>query len=193
MNRINWKELSLSDFHQWPELIKYSVFSILCLVFIMIYYFLIFSANLYQYKSLINEERDLKAEFESKQKLANLNAYKGQLISLDKIYKNKLNKLVKTNEISSLLNDISQDALSSGLVFEFFAPKIENNNEFPQIISLSIIVIGEYHNLAQFLNRISAFNKLIVFDDFIIKRKDTDNKKLNSLRMKIRIKIHKYS
>ncbi|CDZ78651.1 Pilus assembly protein, PilO [Legionella massiliensis] len=196
---INLNELTWDNFQQWPNSLKYFVITMLGLVLSAIFYFLGVSSNYYYYKDLVNEEVGLKNEFEEKHRIANLDAYKEQLSILKKTNESRLNKLVKNNEISLLLNEISQLAISSGLVFEFFAPKEEEKDKFPKELTLTLIVIGKYHNIVIFLNGISTFKKLIYFEDFEINKKEINgNSKqlnlepINLLRMKVRVKIYKY-
>lgn len=199
MIKLNLNELTINNFQQWPNSFKYFIFAILGLAASIIYYVLGFRPGYYYYKSLINDEIRLKSEFEKKHILANLDAYKEQLSSLKKIYENRLKQLIKENELSVLLNEISQMAISSGLVFEFFAPKADESTEFPRKLILTMIVIGQYKNIAAFLNEISTIKKLITFEEFVIDKKEIDNenknikiKSTNLLRMKIRLKFYKY-
>ena len=101
MSKITFNELTLENFHQWPHFLKYSLLIFFAILCCFLNYWLIFSSNFSQYKILTNEEIHLKAEFENKQQLANVKAYKNQLQAIEKIYGNRLKLLVKKNEIYS--------------------------------------------------------------------------------------------
>lgn len=200
MNKINFNELTLENFNQWPISFKYFVFIALEILLGILGYWFILKPNFERYDRLFNQEIHLRAEFESKQQKANLDAHQRQLQALNKEYGTMFKLLVTENDRSSLLDNISKAGIASGLVFELFAPGIEEKKEFYLELVINIVVLGEYQQLAQFITRISEFSRLVTLDNFEIQRGLVEMKDNRSqikiddlLRMKIRAKIYRYN
>lgn len=191
MKSINLNELSLDNFHLWPHFLKYCTLLLSGILLVMLNYELFVSNNLDQYKLLSDETINLKTEFEKKQPLVNLAAYQKQFQLLNKNYQSNLQLLVKENEISNLLNEISDKAVSCGLEVEFFSPKTDEKRSKKQLI-INLDLLGEYHKVARFLSNLADFNRLISFDDFELRSAEVESRANNLVRMKISAKIHRY-
>jgi type IV pilus assembly protein PilO len=192
MIRINLNELTLDEILHWPPVLRYSMLIVFAILLALLNYGLVLSSNLDRYKSLANEKINLERVYERKQPFTNLQAYQKQLHIIRKMYGTGLKQLVKENEISNFLNEISQIALSTGVVIEFFTPKIEDKNGRKKELIIKIEVAGEYHKLALFLSKISDLDKLITFDNFKVFVEDINSTVSNLLRMQIKAKIHRY-
>lgn len=196
MNKMNWSELTLENFHQWSLPVKYAVLIFFLMMLCLLNYLFFFRTNFYQYKQLVNEGVNLRSEFEKKQELAHLQAYQKQLHSIERMHRNSLKNLVKENEVSKLLSKIMRAGLSCGLVFEFFAPDFYKKKDLQKKLIIHIKVIGNYHGLASFLSKIANFRQLITFENFEIIKEDIDNRKRNfsiksnPLHMKMSVVIH---
>lgn len=189
MKSINFNQLTLENFNQWPLVLRYSTVIISGMLLVILNYELFISANLDQSKIETYETMNLKTEFERKQQSSNLAAYQQQLQLLNENYQVNLKQLVKKNELSTLLNEISLKAVSSGLFVEFFSPKTDESSTKKYLI-INMDLVGEYHKLARFLSNLIDFNKLITFDNFEIRQEEVKNKINHLVRMKISAKIY---
>ncbi|MBA2651945.1 MAG: type 4a pilus biogenesis protein PilO [Tatlockia sp.] len=192
MKQINLNLLTFDNFYYWPNSLKYFMLFFIAILLLTLNYGLILSSSLHRYKYLNHDEMSLKMEFEKKQPLANLQAYQEQLNRVENIYEKGLKQLVKEDEISSLVNDISQAGVSSGLIIEFFAPIALEKKELSKNLIIKMEVVGEYHCLSLFLAKISDLNRLITFENFEVINESINNKINNFLRMKITAKIYRY-
>lgn len=190
MKSLNFNELTLDNFHQWPQIFKYFALITFAIFLCFLDYVFFLKSSIFQYKFLANEDLKLRLEFEKKYQLTNLQAYQKQLHKIEKMHEASLKKLVKESEISALLNDISQAGVSSGLFFEFFAPEIVEKKEVQKSLIIKLEVVGEYHGLALFISKISNFKQLITIENFEVTKEYELNE--NFLRMKIKAKIHRY-
>ena len=78
-------------------------------------------------EQVARKEPELKRTFESKQRLvANLDAYRSQLEAMELQFGALLQQLPSRTEVPSLLNDISQTRIASGLKEDLFKPRAEN-------------------------------------------------------------------
>ena len=199
MTKLTFNELSLETFHQWPLPLKYSMLVLGGILFGILNYWLLLSSNWYQYEILVNEEINLKSEFEKKQQLANLKAYQKQMQAVETKYGNSLKQLVKENEVSKLLNNIAQIGSSSGLIFEILSSNLEDKKKLKNELIINIQLIGKYHKLAEFFSKISNLNRLVTIKSFEIIKVNIDNKKIdfdvnnrNILRMKVVAQIPRH-
>ncbi|MBA2655594.1 MAG: type 4a pilus biogenesis protein PilO [Tatlockia sp.] len=185
MRKINLSQLNWRDFHYWPRPIKFTLIFFSGFLVLIINYCLVFNSLTLQYKNHLNEEIEQKKQFEKIHQAANLKAYQNQLEKVKKIYQRKIKKFVKENERSAFLNKIANAGVSSGLIIDFFAPDLEENNLKQKKFFFKMEVIGDYHHLVSFLTKIFSFKKLIVLTKFeLLKEERTKYLKNNLLLLK---------
>jgi type IV pilus assembly protein PilO len=125
------------------------------------------------------KEVDLKKKFESKQQMAaNLEAYKAQLEEMQYAFGAMLKQLPSKTEIPSLLIDISETGLSSGLKIDLFEPKDEQKKGFYAEKPIKLDVNGAYEELAQFASGVAALPRIVTLHEIAIKP-SKDGGKLN--------------
>jgi type IV pilus assembly protein PilO len=125
------------------------------------------------------KEVDLKQKFENKQqKAANLEAYKAQLEEMQYAFGAMLKQLPSKTEIPSLLIDISETGLSSGLKIDLFEPKDEQKKGFYAEKPIKLDVNGAYEELAQFASGVAALPRIVTLHEIAIKP-SKDGGKLN--------------
>lgn len=196
---FNLKELTVDNVGKWPLPVKIGVMAIMSILVFGLGYYLIIQPNIDQYNSLTLKEEKLKTEFETLQrKASNLNAYKNQMEVMQERFGNMLKQLPTQNEMPSLLEDISKTGIASGLNFELFAPSPEIKHDFYIELPIQIVVIGNYHQLATFLSRVSEMSRIVTLHDFVLEAPSqvkSDKKKADQgeqLTMKITATIYRY-
>lgn len=196
MSNFNINELTLDNIGQWPVVVKYGAAILIAAVVIVIGYKLFISPNFEQYDILLNEQANLKMDFEKKQhQAANLASYKQQLTVMNERFGNMLRQLPAENEMPGLLEDISKTGIASGLNFELFAPLPEVTHDFYMELPINIIVVGSYRQFAIFLSRIAEMSRIVTLHDFEIQGVSNDRQKTNAvdaLEMNITAKIYRY-
>ena len=200
MKNLSLSELNLENIDQWPSLVKYSSAALLAVLIVGIGYWFIIKPNFEAYDTLLTEESTLKTQFEYKQQLAaNLQAYKNQLQIMNERFGNMLKQLPAQNEMPGLLEDISKTGTASGLTFELFAPMPEIVHDFYIELPINIKVVGNYHQLAVFLSRVTEMSRIVTLHDFNItvvpKDKDAPAQQIKQgelLLMEITAKIYRY-
>lgn len=119
------------------------------------------------------EEAKLKQDFEAKQKkVANLDAYKEQLATMEQEFGGMLRQLPSKAEIANLLNDVSQTRVATGLEEELFQPQPEVPKEFYAEVPISLSVVGLYHELADFASGVSALPRIVTLHEIVVTPKD---------------------
>ena len=87
----------------------------------------------------------------------------------------------------SLLEDITNKGLESGLEIESITLGGERPEEFYVELPIEIIVSGNYHDLGSFVSGIAGLPRIVTLHDFDISLND-----VNTLTMKITAKTYRY-
>ncbi|MEN8720718.1 MAG: type 4a pilus biogenesis protein PilO [Oceanococcaceae bacterium] len=160
------KNLDTSDIGSWSNFL-YGFFAVLLFVAIVVL------GNHLQVKPLResiasqeSQEKRLRKEFEEKQrKVANIDAYRDQLVEMRKSFAGLLRQLPSKTEVASLLNDISQTRVASGLEEELFQPEPDQPREFYAEMPNRITVAGAFHDIANFVSRVSALPRIVTIHE----------------------------
>lgn len=196
MNNINLNELTLENIGQWPAPIKFGMVGLLAIIVVALGYWVIVKPNFEQYDSLTREEQTLRAKFELKQhQAASLHQYRNQLQIMEERFGNMLRRLPAEHEMPGLLEDISKTGISAGLRFELFAPQEEVEHDFYVELPIKIKVVGNYHQIAVFLNRVAQLGRIVTMHDFILEKASSRDKREGSadeLVMDMTAKIYRY-
>ena len=144
------------------------------------------------------KEVTLRATFDKEQaKAANRTAYVEQLEEMKKTFNVMLRQLPNKTDIESLLVDLSQTSVASGLEVEVFKPESEVPREFYAEYPIKISVSGQYHQFGQFVSGLAALPRIVTLDDIeIIEMKDKgdrgDARRAERLRMDLVATTYRY-
>ena len=188
--------------HLEPDNIGTAPMSIKLGVFITLFV-AIFAAGIYfdtqnQLKVLEKHEKkefELKDEFKVKtDKAAKLELYKEQLAEMEASFGALLRQLPSTTEVESLLVDVSQTGLASGLEVKKFKPSAEEKKGFYAELPISLEVSGSFHQLATFISGIAALPRIVTISDMKLEPFDTKEEISSSgkLRMSATAKTYRY-
>ena len=120
-------------------------------------------------KSVRAEETTLRQTFDREQaKAANRGAYVEQLEEMKKTFNVMLRQLPNKTDIESLLVDLSQTSVASGLEVKFFKPENEVPREFYAEYPIKISVAGQYHQFGQFVSGLAALPRIVTLDGITI-------------------------
>jgi type IV pilus assembly protein PilO len=115
------------------------------------------------------KEQPLKQEFKDKQgKAANLEAYKLQMVEMEKRFGSMLRQLPQKTEVAGLLVEVSQTGLSNGLEFSLFKPSAEIRKEFYAELPVNINVAGTYHDFGGFASGLAALPRIVTIHNIVI-------------------------
>ncbi len=126
--------------------------------------------QLESYEKAQQQEMTLRTTFDKKQaKAANLEAYKQQLDEMKRSFGALLRQLPNKTEIETLLTDISQTGIASGLEIEFFKPEGLSPKEFYAEFPIKLRVTGRYHQFAAFISGVAALPRIVTIQNISIK------------------------
>ncbi|MBC2694592.1 MAG: type 4a pilus biogenesis protein PilO [Desulfobacteraceae bacterium] len=105
----------------------------------------------------------------AKNKAAQLNKYREKIKLAEAKYKIAMKALPDKKEIPSLLTSITESGKDAGLEFLLFQPESEINKDFYAEIPVSIKVVGNYHNVGLFFDKISRLSRIVNIKDIVIR------------------------
>jgi type IV pilus assembly protein PilO len=163
------KNINLNDVGSWPLPVKLGAIAVVCVLLLVVGYFVFIQGELDVYADAKTKEEKLRETYLNKKALAlNLPAYKQQMEEMQQTFGTLVRQLPNTTEIPDLLVDITQAGLGRGLEFVLFKPENEIPKEFYAEKPISIKVNGTYHELAQFVSDVAALPRIVTFGDITI-------------------------
>jgi type IV pilus assembly protein PilO len=184
LSEINW------DFNAagtWPLPVKAAVMLLICTAVVGGGVYFDTLDQLASLESDEQKEQTLKSEFEVKQKKAvNFQDYQDQLTQIKASLDEMIKQMPTEEEVASLLVDISQTGLASGLEFKLFKPDAPIVKDFYSELPISIQVIGKFEELGLFVSGLASLPRIVTIHDVNI----TPEGKDGSLRMNATIKTY---
>jgi len=107
---------------------------------------------------------------ESKAIVRELQKFKEQIAKLNEELKTALTQLPNEKEIPEILKNISSLGKESNLEFTLFRPKPEEPQQFYAKVPIELVVLGSYHNMGIFFDKVSKLPRIINVVDFNMTR-----------------------
>jgi type IV pilus assembly protein PilO len=187
LSEINW-DINASG--TWPLPIKALIIAIICAIVAGVGFYLDTTGQLDELALLETKETDLKKEFEDKQKKsANLQDYRDQLAQIETSLAIMLKQMPTEEEVASLLIDISQTGLASGLEFRLFQPGAPIAKDFYSELPISNQVNGKYEELSLFVSGLAALPRIVTIHDVKIAPIEKD-KQVDAMTMDAIVKTY---
>ena len=180
-NNIDFKNLG-----GLPLPVKAVILGFLATLIVAAGYWFLWDPALQELKTAKEKEVELRDVFVTKKRLAaNLDAYKQQMIDIERTFGALLRQLPNKSQMDALLTDINQAGLERSLEFELFKPGQEKQAEFYAELPISIKVSGRYHDIGAFATDVSKLSRIVTLNDLIIlpMAKDVKDKDIKELRL----------
>jgi type IV pilus assembly protein PilO len=177
--------MKLEDFNQidfknagsLPLPVKAVLLSVLLVMIVGAGYWFLWKPALEELDLSKQKELELRQVFLDKKRQAiNLDAYKEQMVEIEKTFGALLRQLPDKSQIDALLTDINQAGLERGLDFELFKPGQEIVGDFYAELPISIKVTGSYHDLGGFATDISKLSRIVTLNDLSISPANKESK-----------------
>ena len=193
LNEIDLSSLDVNDIKKIgsaPTPVKVLAILLVCLIVTGLAVYLDTMKQLDSLKLAEKKEVELRSTFDMKQaKAANLDAYTQQLDEMRRSFGALLRQLPNKTEIESLLTDISQTGIASGLEIEFFKPEGLRPKEFYAEFPIKLKVTGRFHQFGRFVSGVAALPRIVNMRDITIIR---DGKKGVKLEMEVTAVTYQY-
>lgn len=173
--KVNLKDLDFNNIGNWPQQAKIVFCALLSLLIIILAWFVLISGKREELESLEATEVSLRQDFEKEQgRAVNLEPLKQQLAQMEQVLQQMLRQLPSKTEMPDLIIDISQTALSSGLVNELFQPGEEVPKEFYAEKPIALRMVGSYHQFGAFVSGVASLPRVVILTmhDINLKPKD---------------------
>ncbi len=177
MRLDDFNNIEISNAGSLPLPVKAVLLGAVFLVLVGLGYYFLLSSEIELLDTEKAKEQDLKGVFlDKKSQAVNLEAYKVQMVDIEKTFGALLKQLPNRSQIDGLLTDINQAGLSRGLEFELFKPGNETQAEFYAEMPISIKVLGTYHDLGAFATDISKLSRIVTLGDINVTNQNKDVK-----------------
>jgi len=186
------KNLDRRDIGRWPLTFRLLTIGLIFVAVTggLVYYF-VWNQQRPELLRAEQEEQELRATFDSKQKkAANLERYKAQLAEMERTFGAMLRQLPGKTEVPSLLVDISQTGLAAGLEEKLFQPANEVRRDFYAELPIKIRLTGSYHELGNFVSGIAALPRIVTLHNIEIKPETKDSQ--DQLVLDVTAKTYRY-
>ena len=134
------------------------------------YYFLIVSPRTSRTSQLATHIEEMKQERDEKKfEAERMPERQKEVEALDKQLKFALTRLPDEKEIPELLSSISNLGRDSGLEILVFRQLPEGYQEFYAEVPVEMSVRGNYHQVAQFLDRVGKLDRIVNVSNIVLK------------------------
>ena len=138
------------------------------------------------------KETELRQTFLAKKAQAvKVEAYKQQMIDIEKTFGALLKQLPDKSQMDGLLTDINQAGLGRGLEFDLFKPGQETVADFYAEMPIQIKIKGNYNDIGAFATDISKLSRIVTLNDLSIAPIDK-NIKDSQLTLEAVAKTYRY-
>ena len=173
-----------------PVLLRAMIIFVVCAAVCGLGYHYLIKPKQQKLALVTQQESELRNKFDGEQaKAANREAYVEQLEEMKKTFNVMLRQLPNKTDIESLLVDLSQTSVASGLDVEYFKPEVEVPREFYAEYPIKISVSGQYHQFGQFVSGIAALPRIVTLSNIDItgmkNRDSSDTKQLSARKLKM--------
>jgi len=163
------RNIDVQDFASWPNTIKVVLAVVLGLGIVGGGYWFFVKDLQEQLEVVRAREQTLRTTYLEKKALAiNLPAYQTQMREMEETFGVMLRQLPDKTEIPELLIDITQAGLGRGLQFELFKPGLKSTADFYATMPISVQVVGNYHQLGEFVSDLAALPRIVSLGDLSI-------------------------
>lgn len=197
---MDLNDLTFDNIGVWPWAAKILVVVLLVAIIFGIGIMFIVKPQFSQLYQARQEENDLRFTFKAKAEMAgNLDKYKEQVATMETMFNTLLHQLPSRSEMPNLIEDISKLGVANGLEFKLIKPLPEENLEFYVEMPIEMSVIGDYHQLAEFISAMAGLERIVTLNDFKITAADQGKRgeqrkisKVGDLKMDIVAKTYRY-
>ena len=160
-----------------PMPVKLVLLSFLFVILLGLGYWFLWQDQITDFDQAKSKEQELRQVFLTKKAQAiKVDAYKQQMIDIEKTFGALLKQLPDKSQMDGLLTDINQAGLGRGLEFDLFKPGQESVADFYAEMPIQIKIKGNYHDIGAFATDISKLSRIVTLNDMVIAPLNKDSK-----------------
>jgi type IV pilus assembly protein PilO len=189
MKLEDFNNIDLKNAGSLPLPVKAVLLGVLALLITIAGYWFLWSPALEELDQSKAKEEELRQVFLTKKSQAvKIEAYKEQMVEIEKTFGALLKQLPDRSEMDGLLSDVNQAGLGRGLEFALFKPGQEVIAEFYAEMPIQIKVQGSYHDLGAFATDVSKLPRIVTLNNLTIQPGGKDGR----LTMEAVAKTYRY-
>jgi type IV pilus assembly protein PilO len=157
-----FKNLDPNNVADWPVMVKAVVVLIVFVIALGAGYYFDTQKQIEQLGKEENTEKDLRVTFKQKQwEAATLPKLQEQLREIETNLEELQNRLPNKAQVAGLIQDISQQAIATGLSSELFKPGREEVGQVYVKLPITLRLNGDYHSFGNFVSGIAAMPRIV--------------------------------
>ncbi|MBX9675988.1 MAG: type 4a pilus biogenesis protein PilO [Methylotenera sp.] len=177
MKLDDFNNIDIKNAGSLPMPVKLVLLGFICVILIGLGYWFLWSPQIDEFDQAEAKEQELRQLFLIKKGQAvKIDAYKQQMIDIEKTFGALLKQLPDKSQMDGLLTDINQAGLGRGLEFELFKPGQETTADFYAEMPIQIKIKGSYHDVGAFATDISKLSRIVTLNDMAISPLNKDTK-----------------
>ena len=190
LNEFDLADLDMENIGSWPPVLKAIVLTLLFILLLVAGFYLHVDDLNIQLAVIEQEELTLRRDFETKAfEAANLEAYKAQLVEMERRFGALVAQLPSETEVPGLLDDITEKGELNGLSIQRIDLLDEQAQTFYVELPIAIEATGSYHDLGAFISGMAGLPRIVTLHDFEIA---VDSEAMPMLQMSILAKTYRY-
>lgn len=164
------EDLELNRIGSWPKIIRMALVVAVGIGVFLLNYFIYLNEMTNYHNQLKQKRSTMQNIFESAyDKASNVHEYKKQVLAIEQSLVELTRQIPKDNEEAGLLDDLSHQAIASGLILQAFKPFSEEHKDFYVEHPIELSMQGNYHSFGQFISNIVSMPRIVTLHDFSIK------------------------
>lgn len=167
---VELENLQLENIGSWPPLLRKLVIIAILLITLSFGYFFDLNDLADQLDTTTAERQSLQETYaRTHHQVINLDTYRSQVNTVKQSLNLLTQQLPTTNEEAALLEELSQQASSSGLQFQSIKPLPEERKGFYIEQPFELLLRGSYHGFGEFVSNISNLQRIVTIHDFSLR------------------------
>lgn len=188
----DFKDLDPQNVGNWPIPVKIVITIIACVAVAGALYYFITIPQLEVWKKVEATEGQLREEFRKKHwDAATLPKLKEQLTEIESNLSELQRQLPSQTEVAGLIQDVSQQAVASGLKSELFKPDKEKSEQVYVEYPIKLELSGKYHDFGKFVSGVAAMPRIVTQHEVAIKASKQGGEETR-LSLSMVAKIYRY-
>ncbi len=189
LSDIDLSEIDFNNMGAWPRAGKVGLALLVALCVMLLSYFFLIDDQVTQLEAAEQKELELRLDYQSKYaKAVNLELYQQQMQQMEKTFSVLLKQLPATHETPGMLDDITFAGTSVGLTFVRINWMPEIEKEFYTELPIQIEVIGDYHQIGNFVSEIAKLPQMVGLHDFLIQTREEGDQSFSVIAKTYRYK-----
>lgn len=186
---LDLSQINIKDMGSWPRSGKIGLAMAVAFIVVLLSYFFLIETQVSTLNTAQKKESELRLDYQQQfAKAVALDMYQRQMLDMEIVFSTLLKQLPTSHETPSMLDDITFAGTSVGLNFVRIHWMSEIEQEFYTELPIQIEVIGDYHQIGNFISEIAKLPRVVSLHDFQILSLDNGKQRFSVIAKTYRYK-----